>query len=93
MVLPLKLFADCFPRDHSNFVTDNRILKDGTELGHSQPLAGEEKGRGPHFGMGMGCLPSVRARTISGPNNLHSKLRATIHLKKRKKKKKEAVAR
>lgn len=79
----LKLFADCFPRDHGNCGIYKRIPKDGTELGHSQPLAGEEKGRGPHVGMGMRCSScSVGARSISGPQDLHSKLRATIHLKK-----------
>ena len=65
-----KSFADCFPRDHGNYGTDKRIPKDGTELGHSQPLAGE--GRGPRVGMGMRCHPcSAGARTIPGPNNLH----------------------
>lgn len=79
-----KLFADCFPRDHGNCGTDKRIPKDSTELGHSQPLA-EEKGRCPCVGMGMRCRPSsVGARTISSLNNLHSKLRATIHEKKGK---------
>lgn len=79
-----KLFADCFPRDHGNCGTDKRIPKDSTELGHSQPLAGE-KGRCPRVGMGMRCHPSsVEARIISNLNNLHSDLRATIQEKKAK---------
>lgn len=81
-----KLFADCFPRDHSNCGIDKKIPKDSTELGQSQPLAGEVKGRGAWVGMGMRCHPcSLGARTISGPNNLCSELRATIHVKRKRK--------
>lgn len=79
-----KLFANCFPRDHGNCGTEKRIPKDGTELGHSQQLAGEERGRGPRVSMGMRCLLcSAGARSFSGPD-LHSELRATVHVKKGK---------
>lgn len=90
MVLPLNYLLTASLGTMTTVAQTKESLRMALNWVTASHLQEQKKGEVLNVGMGMRCLPcSVGARTISGPNDLHSKLRATIHLKKGKK---EAVA-